>query len=274
MSARALVFTGFGINCEEETAAAFRLAGGKARVAHLNDVFGERISIHDFDVIAFPGGFSFGDDLGSGKVLANKLTHKRTSSGRRFLDEIERFLGDGKLIIGICNGFQVLVKTGLLPGLTRSRRQQITLTRNDSGRFEDRWVRCRTAGAGNRPFLRGMDSVELPVRHGEGRLVIREPEVREAIRDQGLGCLVYVDETGAATGDYPANPNGSDLHLAGLSDPTGQIFGLMPHPEAYLTEYNHPAWTRRRRLDPTRSEEGEGLEVFRNAVRWIQGRRD
>ena len=273
MSTRALVITGFGINCEEETAAAFRLAGGEARIAHLNEVFREQLLLHDFDILAFPGGFSFGDDLGSGKVLANKLTYKRMSSGRRFLDEIERFLGDGKLIIGICNGFQVLVKTGLLPGLAPETRQQITLTRNDSGRFEDRWVRCRLAGAGNEPFLRGVDEIELPVRHGEGKLVIRDPAVREAIEAQGLGCLVYVDEAGAATGEYPANPNGSDLHLAGLTDPSGQILGLMPHPEAYLTAYNHPAWTRRARENPSRGDEGEGLAIFRNAVEWMDGRR-
>ena len=274
MSTHALVITGFGINCEEETAAAFRLAGAEARIAHLNDVFGEQLSLHDFDVVAFPGGFSFGDDLGSGKVLANKLTYKRTSSGRRFLDEIERFLGDGKLIIGICNGFQVLVKTGLLPGLDPARRQQVTLTRNDSGRFEDRWVTCRVTGAGNQPFLRGLERIDLPIRHGEGKLVIRDPAVKEAIVSQGLGCLTYVGEDGEATGEYPANPNGSDLHLAGLTDPTGQILGLMPHPEAYLTEYNHPAWTRRRRENPDRTEDGEGLAIFRNAVRWIEGERE
>ena len=274
MSTRALVITGFGINCEEETAAAFRLAGGEARIAHLNEIFGEQVSLHEFDIVAFPGGFSFGDDLGSGKVLANKLTYKRTSSGRRFLDEIERFLGDGKLIIGICNGFQVLVKTGLLPGLGADRTQQVTLTRNDSGRFEDRWVTCRVTGAGNTPFLRGLEAIDLPVRHGEGKLVIRDPAIREAIVDQGLGCMVYVDDAGEATGAYPANPNGSDLHLAGLTDPTGQILGLMPHPEAYLSEYNHPAWTRRRRDLPDRSEDGEGLAIFRNAVQWIEGRRD
>ena len=274
MSVHALVITGFGINCEEETAAAFRLAGGEAHIAHLNDLFSEQTSLHDFDVVAFPGGFSFGDDLGSGKVLANKLTYKRTSSGRRFLDEIERFLGDGKLIIGICNGFQVLVKTGLLPGLSQDRRQEITLTRNDSGRFEDRWVRCEVAGRGNQPFLRGLDGIDLPVRHGEGKLVIQDPQTQAAIIEQGLGCLVYVNEAGDPTGEYPANPNGSDLQLAGLTDPSGQILGMMPHPEAFLTEYNHPAWTRRRREDPDRTEEGAGLAIFRNAVQWIEGGRD
>ena len=274
MIARALVITGFGINCEEETAAAFRLAGGEALVAHLTDLFSERISLQDFDALAFPGGFSFGDDLGSGKVLANKLTYKRMSSGRRFLDEIERFLGDGKLILGICNGFQVLVKTGLLPGLTPDRRQAITLTRNDSGRFEDRWVTCRVTGGGNAPFLRGIERMDLPVRHGEGKLVIQDPAVREAILARGLGCLVYVDDAGDPTGAYPANPNGSDLHLAGITDPSGQILGLMPHPEAFLSAFNHPAWTRRRREDPGGSEDGEGLAVFRNAVHWMQGERD
>lgn len=273
MSARALVVTGFGINCEEETAAAFRLAGGDAVVAHLGALLRERVSIHDFHILALPGGFSFGDDLGSGKVLANRLVWRRTSSGLRLLDELERFLGDGKLILGICNGFQVLVKTGLLPGGGPRGLQQVTLTRNDSGRFEDRWVRCRVSGRGNTPFLRGLDRLELPVRHGEGRLVFGDAGVREAVTGGGLGCLVYTDEDGRPATAFPANPNGSELSLAGLTDPSGQILGLMPHPEAFISRFTHPSWPRLLREDPGPGDEGDGLAIFRNAVEWMAGRR-
>lgn len=265
---RALVLTGFGINCEEEMAAAYRLAGAEATIVHLNDVFLEKVTIHDYDILNFPGGFSFGDDLGSGKVLANKLKYKSLSSGRSLMDEIHRFLAQGKYILGICNGFQALVKMGLLPNLDEKAEQEVTLTRNDSGRFEDRWVTCRVSRGTRTPFLKGLDLIDLPVRHGEGKLVI--PEARmAAIVERNLNCMSYVDDTGEPTGTYPANPNGSDLHCAGMVDTTGHILGMMPHPEAYLSLYNHPDWGGRRRRNPGISEDGEGLAIFRNIVSHI-----
>ena len=267
---RALVLTGFGINCEEEVAAAYRLAGAEATVAHLNQVLHGQVRLHDFDVLTFPGGFSFGDDLGSGVVLANKLRYRQTGAdGRTLLDDLREYIAAGKFVLGICNGFQVLVKLGLLPNLGGRTAPEVTLTHNASGRYEDRWVTLRVNPRANTPFLKGIDTLEVPVRHGEGRLVVPDDATRAALEAAGLNCLSYVDAAGDSTADYPFNPNGAALNCAGLTDPTGQVFGLMPHPEAFLTAYNHPDWARRRRLNPGASEEGAGLRIFRNIVAHI-----
>lgn len=269
---RALVVTGFGINCEEEMAAAYRLAGAEADIVHLSAVFNQRVSIHDYQILNFPGGFSFGDDLGSAKVLANKFKYKQMVSGKRFIDEIERFLKDGHFIMGVCNGFQALVKMGLLPNVGGNFEQEVTLTSNDSGQFEDRWVTCAVHEGAHSPFLKGIQNIDLPVRHGEGKLLIRDEAVRRAILDNNLNVLTYVDEQGKPTKQYPFNPNGSELNCAGLSDESGQVFGLMPHPEAYLTMYNHPDWGSRKISNPQQDDAGQGLTVFRNIVKYIEDR--
>ncbi len=267
---RALIITGFGINCEEEMAAAYRLAGADAVIVHLNDILVEGCSIHDFDVLNFPGGFSFGDDIASGKVLANKILHKKLPSGRTFIDEIRLFLDHKKYILGVCNGFQVLVKMGLLPDVFGNMDQEVTLTRNDSGKFEDRWCFCNVSPDTNSPFLQGIDRLSLPVRHGEGKLIFKNAALRQTILDHGLNCLSYADPDGEPTDQYPFNPNGSELNCAGLSDKSGQILGLMPHPEAFLSLYNHPNWGRLLRQNPEMSEEGEGLQIFKNIVAHIK----
>ena len=267
---RALVLTGFGINCEEEVAAAYRLAGAEATIVHLNQVLHGQVSIHDFDVLNFPGGFSFGDDLGSGVVLANKLRYRQTGAdGRTLLDDIKQFIADGKFVLGICNGFQVLVKLGLLPNQGGDVTPEVTLTHNASGRYEDRWVTLRVNPKSKSPFLKGIDTLEVPVRHGEGRLVVPDAATSAAIEAGGLNCLSYLDANGDGTQVYPFNPNGAALNCAGLTDPTGQVFGLMPHPEAFLSAYNHPDWARRRRLNPQATEEGAGLKIFQNIVQHI-----
>ena len=271
---RALILTGFGINCEEEFAAAYRLAGAEATIVHLNQVLHGQVSIHDFDILNFPGGFSFGDDLGSGVVLANKLRYRQTSAdGRTLLDDIRQFIANGKFVLGICNGFQVLVKLGLLPNLGGDVTPEVTLTHNASGRYEDRWVTLRVNPTTRTPFLSGMDKLEVPVRHGEGRLVIPDDATRAAIEAGGLNCLAYADFDGDPTDVYPFNPNGAALNCAGLTDASGQVFGLMPHPEAFLSAYNHPDWARRRRQNPDASEEGEGLRIFKNIVAHIAQRK-
>ena len=267
---RALILTGFGINCEEEFAAGYRLAGAEATIVHLNQVLHGQVSIHDFDILNFPGGFSFGDDLGSGVVLANKLRYRQISAdGRTLLDDIKQFIAAGKFVFGICNGFQVLVKLGLLPNLGGHVTPEVTLTHNASGRYEDRWVTLRVNPASHTPFLIGLEVLEVPVRHGEGRLVIPDAATQAAIETAGLNCLTYADFDGSATDAYPFNPNGAALNCAGLTDPTGQVFGLMPHPEAFLSAYNHPDWARRRRQNPGASEAGEGLRIFKNIVAHI-----
>ena len=265
----ALVITGFGINCEEEMAAAYHLAGAEASIVHLNDILVEGFSIHDFDILNFPGGFSFGDDIASGKVLANKILYKKLPSGNTFSEEVRRFLQDKKYILGICNGFQVLVKMGLLPDIDGNLTQEVTLTRNDSGKFEDRWCRCRVSPDSRSPFLKGIELLHMPVRHGEGKLIIKDERIRQRILDASLNCLTYADAEGSPTADYPANPNGSELNCAGLTDESGQILGMMPHPEAFLSLYNHPNWGQLKRQDPAISEDGDGLKIFKNIVEHI-----
>lgn len=267
---RALVLTGFGINCEVEMAAAYKMTGAEADIIHLNEVFHQRVKIHDYDIMNFPGGFSFGDDLGSAKVLANKFKYKKMDSGLYFIEEIEKFLEKKKYIIGVCNGFQALVKMGLLPNTQGNFEQEATLTHNDSGKFEDRWVTVKVNERSASPFLRGMDLIDLPVRHGEGKLLIKDEQTRRAILDKNLNCLTYVDEKGEPTSEYPMNPNGSELNCAGLTDRSRQVLGLMPHPEAFLSLYNHPDWGRKKRQNPEISEEGQGLQMFKNIVEYIK----
>lgn len=266
---KALVITGYGINCEEEIAAAYKLAGAEAKIVHLNDIFLEKESIHNFDILNFPGGFSFGDDLGSGKVLANKMKYRKLASGKLFLDDIKDFIVAGKYIFGVCNGFQFLVKMGLLPDVDGELVQEVTLTKNNSTKYEDRWVWCRVNDNTKTPFLTGIDKFQVPVRHGEGKLIIKNEQIQKEIIENKLNCLSYCTATGEITSEYPLNPNGSMLDCAALTNVSGQILGMMPHPEAFLSLYNHPNWGQLKRENPEISEEGAGLKIFKNIVKHI-----
>jgi phosphoribosylformylglycinamidine synthase len=255
MSVDVLVLSGFGINCESETAQAFARVGGTPRIVHLNDLIAEPSLLDSARILAVPGGFSFGDDVASGRILANRLRY-------RLADPLSRFVEADNLAIGICNGFQVLVKMGLLPKLNGEMRQEVTLTHNDSGRFEDRWVHLVRDGDTRCVWLDGIDALELPVRHGEGKFIA--PDAEQLSRLQKAGCIAlrYATREGdPAAGQYPLNPNGSIDDVAALCDPSGRIFGLMPHPEAFVDRTHHPQWTRR-----SLPEEGAGLAIFRNAV--------
>ena len=263
---KSLIITGFGINCEEEMAAAYKIAGAESEIVHLNDILLGKKSIHNFDILNFPGGFSFGDDLGSGKVLANKMKFKKLQSGKLFLDDLKDFIASGKYIFGICNGFQFLVKMGLLPDVAKDFNQEVTLTKNNSAKYEDRWVWCKVNENSNSPFLTGIEKIQVPVRHGEGKLIIKNEEIKKIIIENNLNCLSYCDENGYETAEYPQNPNGSDLNCAALTNESGQVFGMMPHPEAFLSLYNHPNWGQLKRQNPKISEDGEGLQIFKNIV--------
>jgi len=267
---KALVITGFGINCEEEMAAAYKLVGAEAEIYHLNDIFNGITSIHDFDVLNFPGGFSFGDDLGSGKVLANKMKYKKMNSSKTLLEEINIFLNKGKFILGICNGFQFLVKMGLLPNTKGNFDQEVTLTRNNSAKYEDRWIYLKKNPNCKTPFLKDIDVIPCPVRHGEGKLIIKDKGIKTEILNQNMNALSYCDSKGKITSEYPLNPNGADLDCAALTDPSGQVLGMMPHPEAYLSLYNHPNWGQLKRQNPNISEDGYGLKIFMNIVKYIK----
>ena len=253
---RALVLRAPGTNCDEEAAFAWRLAGAEVESWHLGRLLESPEGLNSFQILTLPGGFSYGDDLGSGKILAARLSTVLGDPLRRFLDR------DG-LVLGICNGFQVLVKAGLLPG--NRELGPATLTFNDSGHFESRWVRMLPR-PGLSPFLLDDQPIELPVAHGEGKFVLSETSALAKLEAAGQVVLRYADAQGKPTTTYPANPNGSFGAVAGLCDPTGRIFGLMPHPERFVDPLHHPRWTRQ-----GLGTEGDGLRIFRNAVCALMG---
>jgi phosphoribosylformylglycinamidine synthase len=261
---RALILVGFGINCDYETEHAFQLAGATAERVHLNDLLDNKVMLAWYNIIALPGGFSFGDHVASGRVLANRLRYGLGS-------ELMSFVADGGLVMGICNGFQVLVKMGMLPGFDAGFKQQVTLTLNDSGKFEDRWVYLKPNPNSKCVFSQGISSLYLPVRHGEGKFLVDSDGTLERLRANEQVVFRYCGPDGQrldpASGapSYPFNPNGSLDDIAGICDPTGRIFGMMPHPEGYLYRENHPRWTREE-LPP----EGPGRQVFRNAVEYVR----
>ncbi len=260
MTVKVLVLTGYGINCDIETAHAFSLAGAMAERVHLNDLLHGLKNLSDYEILALPGGFSFGDDIASGKVLANMIKY-------HLYEQIQTFIDSEKLIIGICNGFQAMVKMGMLPGFEGDyQTQKVTLTFNDSGRFEDRWVHLKANPRTNCVFARGIDTIYLPVRHGEGKFVPGSTEVMKRLKNRNHIVFQYIDSSGNHRG-YPFNPNGSIEDIAGICDETGRIFGMMPHPEAFLHRTNHPRWTRE-----YLPENGAGVAIFRNAVDYIEGK--
>ena len=254
MKIKVLVLRTAGTNCDVETAFAFEKAGAKAELVHINRLTAREKSLFGYHILAIPGGFTYGDDIASGKILANELKYS--------IDEdIGRFIDDGKLIIGICNGFQVLVKSGLLPNIAGDFRSiEATLTINDSDKFEDRWIYLKKVHS-KCVWTRGMaEIVHLPIAHGEGKFIPRDAKILKKLKDNGQIVFEYTDEKGGRAG-YPHNPNGSVEAIAGICDPTGRVFGLMPHPERHISPYQHPRWTRMRVR-----KEGDGLLVFRNGV--------
>lgn len=267
---RSIVVTGYGTNCEVEMAHGCRLAGSEiVDIVHMSELLTGKKRLDDYHFLNLPGGFLDGDDLGAAKAAANRIRYARVAGdGERFYDQILRFMKAGKLILGVCNGFQLLVKLGLLPNLERRSEpeQEVTLTWNDSGRFEDRWVYLKVNQHSPSIFTKGMDGVYLPVRHGEGKFVPKDETVKEGLRTKRLITLQYSDERFQGPRmDYPVNPNGSVEAIAGICDETGRVMGMMPHPEAYLDRTNHPRWTREELPD-----EGMGLAFFRNAVGYIR----
>lgn len=267
---RAVVISGNGTNCEREVAHACRLAGAEVvDVVHVAELLSGRSRLDDYHLLNLAGGFLDGDDLGSAKAGANRLTHAAIKGrGETLSDQLQRFIADGKLVMGVCNGFQLMTKMGLLPALGGNyRRQSATLTFNDGGRFEDRWCYLRVDRESPCVFTRGLTGLYLPVRHGEGKFVVENDEVMQEIETRHLAVVRYCDHTyRVPTMEYPLNPNGSMAAIAGICDETGRLFGLMPHPEAYLHRTHHPRWTR----EPDLPEEGMGLWLYNNAVKYIR----
>lgn len=246
-SVNALVITGFGTNCEEESAYALQQAGADTvTICYFFDLISEKIFLPDYNYLLFPGGFLDGDDLGAAQSAALRWQFLTTKNGRPLRKQLDDFLAGGGIILGICNGFQLLVKLGLLPALHgENYRRQVTLTYNDSGRYEDRWVWLRANKKSPCVFTKNIENIYLPVRHGEGKLVAQDEQTLTDIAANELIALQYIDpQTEKPTQQYPFNPNGSPLAIAGLTNPSGTILGLMPHPEAYNDPTNHPCWTR------------------------------
>jgi len=276
MIVKALVIRAAGTNTDGETITACQKAGFEADLLHVNRLVEEPARFKPYQLFVVPGGFSYGDDLGSGRVFANEL---RLNLG----DAIREFVGEGKLVLGICNGFQILVKANLLPDPAASvsaafvetagggckavrtslPQRAVTLTYNDSGHFEDRWVRLKTVSTKSPFFPDDGWILETAVNHGEGKFVTDTPETLARLKRNGQVVLKYVDDQGREAG-YPWNPNGSTECIAGICDPTGRVMGLMPHPEKHQDPTNHPQWTRRG------LREADGVRVFRNAHDYVK----
>lgn len=257
---KAVILTGFGLNCQDETEYACKIAGFRhVEQIHLNKFLNGSKKLSDYHLLIIPGGFSGGDQLGAGVFFALKMEKLRK--------DIEEFIAAGKLILGICNGFQIMVNFGLLPG---------SLTYNDCGNFQTRWVTLKVNPASNCVFTRGIDYIDLPVRHGEGKYWA--PKARlEIITEKHLYVVQYAGKDGLpANGSFPANPNGSLNDFAGITDSTGHIFGLMPHPEDFNRITSHPKWTREKAAkhnsgqEYLSNKEGGGIIIFRNARIYLE----
>lgn len=262
---RALVISGYGINCEKEMAAACTLAGAETSVVHARDLLTGSVRPDAYRLLAFPGGFSFGDELGAAKAFANRIIH----SGR-LQEALIRFVEGGGCILGVCNGFQLLVKLGILPDMGA---QNASLAYNDSGRFEARWVNHAVAPT-HCVFSRGIDTMRLPIRHGEGKFVAADSDTVQSLFARQQVVFQYADAEGIPAMTYPANPNGSLGAIAGVCDRTGRVMGMMAHPEAAVWFTNHPQWTRMKenakRDNRSLPEYGDGLRIFKNVVDYLK----
>jgi phosphoribosylformylglycinamidine synthase len=256
---KVLVLRTAGTNCDQETVHAWELAGALPQRIHVRELIESPAILDRFAILTFPGGFSYGDDISAGKILAMQLIH-------HLADPLRKFVDTGRLVLGICNGFQILVKAGLLPGFASdgsssgSRVEQtVTLTNNDSARFEARWIHLRSSARPN-AFLPDERILAMPIAHGEGKLVTANAEVRRRLHAGGHIALTYCDANGRP-GPYPINPNGSEDDIAGLVDATGQVLALMPHPERHVDPKQHPEWTSRK------TEIADGRVFFETAVK-------
>ncbi len=239
-----LILRAPGTNCDAETAFAFEQVGAKTETLHVNRLLERPELFERFQILCIPGGFSYGDDLGAGRILGNQIQHHLS-------DQLVRFKGEGRLILGICNGFQVLMKSPVLLEKDTADGPPATLSWNDSGRYYDGWVRLEVSGLKS-VFLAGIERMYLPVAHAEGKFVARDNRTLQDLDAAGQLPLRYV----AAD-----NPNGSMAEVAGVCDSTGRVLGLMPHPERHIDPTQHPRWTR-----GEAGSEGDGLQMFRNAV--------
>ncbi len=260
---RVMILRACGTNCDRETAFAFAALGADADLVHVNAWLAGSVRLEDYHILAVPGGFTYGDDVMAGRILGNTLR-------LRLGGEIRRFVESGRLVLGICNGFQVLVRAGILPGPASPGdpwgRQTVSLVLNDSGRYEDRWVHLRLCG--DSVWTEGLPEVIfLPVAHAEGKFVVEDPRDLDRLAADRRVVFRYCGPDGAETG-YPGNPNGSQGAVAAVADATGRVLGMMPHPERHFLSRQHPYWTRRPRGETL----GAGASLFANGVRYVRRR--
>ncbi len=288
---KAIVLRAAGINCDMETRYALELAGAEVQSVHINRIIEDKAALEKFQIMVFPGGFSYGDDVAAGKILANQIIHHLS-------EPLQKFIDDGKLVLGICNGFQVLVKAGILPGdskglateatentekrqLSKISNQSVTITCNDSGKFEDRWIYLAPQTK-KCVFIEPGRQIYLPIAHGEGKIVTKDTASMEKLKADEHVAFKYVNENGEE-GGYPVNPNGSVDSIAGLTDTTGRVLGLMPHPERHVRLTQHPHWSRHELLRTCgrasaphggamghEPRTADGRTIFDNAVKYIQ----
>jgi len=254
---KVLILRTAGTNCDYETRYAFEKAGAKVDAVHINILLANKNLLKDYQILTLPGGFTYGDDVSAGKILSNQIKYNLE-------EDIKTFIHEKKLILGICNGFQALTKAGLLPAIDKQH-QEATLTFNDSNKFEDRWVYLKIC-SNKSIFVKDeeISKIYLPVAHGEGKFVTQDESILNKITMNHQIVFKYVNEQGEETG-YPWNPNGAARNIAGICDPTGQILGMMPHPERHVEPTQHPRWTRN-----GLKEWGEGFIIFKNAVSYVK----
>lgn len=258
---RILIITGYGLNCEAESQLAWQRAGATADLIHLNDLLAQPQQLASYQGLMFIGGFSFGDHMGSGLVLARRIKHQ-------LREPLSRFIADGHLIMGVCNGFQVLTRMGLLPGLEQEYwTPKAALMMNDCGHFIDKWITVCFEENSPCVFTQGLHLMDLPIRHGEGRFFVPDAKLLQKMEEQNCVVCRYANPTsGEPATNAPDNPNGSLNAIAGICDPSGRIFGLMPHPEAFLHPQNHPKWDRQKE----QASVGAGQQLFVNAVNFLK----
>lgn len=255
---KVLVLKADGTNRDVEMAYAFKIAGADSSIIHVNQLRNKSEKMSNYQILALPGGFAYGDDIVSGKILAIELTSFLGKEMRQFIERKDT------AIIGVCNGFQVLVRTGLLP-FRKVGEMDVTLTNNDSGHFECRWIKVKANEKNNSPFLADMDNqiIWLPVAHGEGKFLTDEKTLKK-VEENNLVAFRYVDGKGQPTQKYPDNPNGALNAIVGVTDTTGRILGMMPHPECFVRIEQHPNWRR------GEVEKPQGLPLFKNIVRFVK----
>ena len=265
---KVLILSGYGVNCEKETKEAFELAGTSADIIHVNDLINGKKKLDNYHILTFPGGFSYGDDTGSGNALANKLRFN-------LYNEIIQFIESGKLVIGICNGFQVLVNLGLLPGFREETgKRQVALTHNTSARYECRWIHLKSYSK-RCIFTKGIDKMHLPIAHGEGNFFADE-DMLDKLNGNDQVTFRYCDSNGNPVyGKFPDNPNGSMQDIAGICDNTGRVLGMMPHPERAIYNINCPEYPKIKELMKREGRTPEKINsaafaVFKNAVNYVK----